>query len=530
MQHTLTTPLRVGMTTLLLAVALGAASGAAQATTGAVFTVNSNSDAGINGDGVCTLREAMWAASFHAAYHECLNSGGASGDDRIQFSLAAANTTIMLGALLPLVTGSTLTIDGSNAGHAITIDGAGAFRVFDVSASVLTLVNLTVQHGSASGGAGIRVGNATLTALRSAFLSNTATGGDAGAIICISGCLLTISNSTFAANSATGYGGAVSNNSGTVSIYNSTFTDNHAGSSGGAIAMWQGGASVPITTIYNSILANSTDHEDCYKAGTLSGDHNIIETSSGYGVGVNCAAITLSSADPVLAASTGSPAYYPLITGSPAIDTGDNTICAGAPVNNIDQRGMTRPVDGNFDATATCDIGAYEYSGHLFADVPVLGKEWMEPWVEMFYYNGITTGCGAGPLIYCPESAVTRAAMAVFILRAKHGASYVPPAATHTFSDMPVAGKEWMEPWVDQLYAEGITSGCGAGPIFCPENPVTRAAMAVFLLRALEGSSYTPPAATHTFSDMPVPARSGWSHGWTSSIRGPSPPDVARLH
>ncbi len=128
----------------------------------------------------------------------------------------------------------------------------------------------------------------------------------------------------------------------------------------------------------------------------------------------------------------------------------------------------------------------------------------MEPWVNEFYFNGITTGCGVSPLIYCPESSVTRAAMAVFVLRAKHGASYVPPAATHTFSDMPVAGKEWMEPWVDELYAEGITSGCGAGPIFCPESPVTRAAMAVFLLRALEGSSYVPPPTVHNFSDMPV--------------------------
>ncbi len=145
---------------------------------------------------------------------------------------------------------------------------------------------------------------------------------------------------------------------------------------------------------------------------------------------------------------------------------------------------------------------------HLFADVPVTGKEWMDPWIEAFYNAGITTGCGANPLIFCPENAVTRASMAVFLLRAEHGPTYVPPPATHTFSDMPVAGKEWMEPWVDQFYAEGITSGCGVSPlIYCPEEPVTRAAMAVFLLRALEGSSYVPPAATHAFSDLPVPGK-----------------------
>ncbi len=141
----------------------------------------------------------------------------------------------------------------------------------------------------------------------------------------------------------------------------------------------------------------------------------------------------------------------------------------------------------------------------LFDDVPVTGKEWMQPWIEEFYYDGITTGCGASPLIYCPESSVTRAAMAVFILRAEHGPSYVPPAADHYFADMPVAGKEWMEPWVDQYYREGLTTGCGVSPLtYCPETPVTRAAMAVFVLRALEGASYVPPAASHFFADVPV--------------------------
>jgi hypothetical protein len=48
----------------------------------------------------------------------------------------------------------------------------------------------------------------------------------------------------------------------------------------------------------------------------------------------------------------------------------------------------------------------------------VTGKEWMESWIDQFYREGITTGCGTGPLIYCPEREVTRAEMAVFITRA----------------------------------------------------------------------------------------------------------------
>jgi hypothetical protein len=149
---------------------------------------------------------------------------------------------------------------------------------------------------------------------------------------------------------------------------------------------------------------------------------------------------------------------------------------------------------------------------HIFADVPVTGKEWMEPWIDAFYYTGVTTGCGINPRTYCPENNVTRAEMAVFLLRAIHGSDYVPPAPTHDFADVPVTGKEWMEPWIEQFYAEGITTGCGGGN-YCPENKVTRAEMAVFVLRALHGGGYSPPAATHTFADVPVTGKE-WMEPW----------------
>jgi hypothetical protein len=84
-----------------------------------------------------------------------------------------------------------------------------------------------------------------------------------------------------------------------------------------------------------------------------------------------------------------------------------------------------------------------------------------------------------------PRNDIPSQAMAVFILRSLEGPSYIPPAAGHFFADLPVAGKEWMEPWVDELYRRGITTGCGTGPlIYCPENPVKRQAMAAFIVRA----------------------------------------------
>jgi hypothetical protein len=72
--------------------------------------------------------------------------------------------------------------------------------------------------------------------------------------------------------------------------------------------------------------------------------------------------------------------------------------------------------------------------------------------------------------------------MAVFLLRAKYGASYNPPAVGSTtgFADVPPT--YWAAAWIKQLVAEGITSGCGAAT-YCPDAPVTRAQMAVFLVK-----------------------------------------------
>ncbi|HNC10088.1 MAG TPA: S-layer homology domain-containing protein, partial [Anaerolineales bacterium] len=52
--------------------------------------------------------------------------------------------------------------------------------------------------------------------------------------------------------------------------------------------------------------------------------------------------------------------------------------------------------------------------------------------------------------------------------------------ASTGFTD--VATDYWAASWIKQLAAEAITGGCGAG-IYCPESSVTRAQMAVFLVK-----------------------------------------------
>jgi hypothetical protein len=115
--------------------------------------------------------------------------------------------------------------------------------------------------------------------------------------------------------------------------------------------------------------------------------------------------------------------------------------------------------------------------------------------------NGLTVGCG-GPN-YCPTSPVTRQQMAVFLLRGKFGICYTPPPCTGTvFGDVPCTGSPF-DPWIEALAQLQITGGCG-GNNYCPTNPVLRQQMAVFLLKALEGSTYTPPdCTTPTFTDVP---------------------------
>jgi hypothetical protein len=147
-----------------------------------------------------------------------------------------------------------------------------------------------------------------------------------------------------------------------------------------------------------------------------------------------------------------------------------------------------------------------------FDDVPTGHWAWIQ--VEAIAAARITSGCSANPPMYCPGNPVTRAEMAVFLLRGIHGSSYNPPAMTGTvFADVPMG--HWAGAWIEQLAEEGITAGCGNGN-YCPDAPITRDQMAVFLLRAEHGVAYNPPAATGTvFTDIPL---DHWAGAWIEQL------------
>jgi uncharacterized repeat protein (TIGR01451 family) len=133
-----------------------------------------------------------------------------------------------------------------------------------------------------------------------------------------------------------------------------------------------------------------------------------------------------------------------------------------------------------------------------FLDVPPSNQYHDD--VDTIALNGITVGCQDGTF-FCPDDPNTRAEMAVFLIKAKFGADHVPPPATGTvFQDVPI--DYWAAAWIEELASLGITSGCDATH-YCPDAPVSRAQMAVLLLKMLMGADYVPPTCVGLFGDVP---------------------------
>lgn len=116
----------------------------------------------------------------------------------------------------------------------------------------------------------------------------------------------------------------------------------------------------------------------------------------------------------------------------------------------------------------------------VFSDVPTTHP--VASFIEQLYNDGITLGCATNPRRYCPAGQVTRAEMATFLVRVGHGASFVPPAATGDFADVPT--NYWAAAHIEQVFEDGVTAGCATNPLrYCPETHVIREQMAAFLAR-----------------------------------------------
>jgi len=188
-------------------------------------------------------------------------------------------------------------------------------------------------------------------------------------------------------------------------------------------------------------------------------------------------------------------------SGTPTVTIGGISATGVTLVNStqINATAPALPAGAAYDVVVSVPGAPTGRMKNGYVTFPTDGSAFM-PSIVKLIAAGITQGCGVGT--YCPNNTITRAEMAIFLIRAKYGLCFTPPAATGTmFSDVPAGA--FGARHIELLASLGVTTGCGGGK-FCPNSVVTRDAMAVFLLRTLLGSGFVPPPATGMFDDVPV--------------------------
>ena len=208
-----------------------------------------------------------------------------------------------------------------------------------------TLTNVTFSGNSAAYGGGMFNWNSSPTLTNITFSGNNASGTLAyGGGMYNDSSSPVLTNVTFSGNTATTYGGGMYNYDGNPALTNVTFSGNSATWGGGMYndyvssldirdtILWGNTATTAGAQIWDS--GSTPSVSDSVVQGDYVGGTNIITTTPLLGT---------------LGNYGGSTQTIPLLAGSSAIDTGNDSTCA-----TTDQRGVARPQG------AHCDIGAYE--------------------------------------------------------------------------------------------------------------------------------------------------------------------------
>jgi hypothetical protein len=118
-----------------------------------------------------------------------------------------------------------------------------------------------------------------------------------------------------------------------------------------------------------------------------------------------------------------------------------------------------------------------------FTDVP--NTNVFYNFIDRLAVLGITVGCNPpSNTMFCPSSAVTREQMSAFILRGL-GEFSPPTPGSQRFTDVPSTNVFYN--FIDRMAVLNITLGCTPDHLmYCPGDPVTRAQMAAFLVRAFD--------------------------------------------
>jgi hypothetical protein len=288
----------------------------------------------------------------------------------LQLATIAANTASSGGGLYDITGDVTINLSSFDGNTAPNDYGGGAILT-ENGTMYISYTSFSNNQGYEGGAirAGIE-GNPMLVISSSTFSGNIASGefsSGGGAILLLGGGAM-IYNSTFSGNSTTTSGGGIFVRFGSLTLLSDTITNNTADSDNSGDGDGGGLFLDSNSDMGNTILAGNTDLSgggpDCASAqGTLNSlDYNLIGNTTGCTIGGNTAN-NITGANPLLGAlqNNGGPTSTHLPqAGSPAIDAGDNAACAATPINNLDQRGEPRPIDGDGNGTAVCDIGSVE--------------------------------------------------------------------------------------------------------------------------------------------------------------------------
>lgn len=338
---------------------------------------NNSTSNGLRGGAVCV--DASGSAVIHASVFTSNHAGHGggvfnSGTLTVDHSVFTGNTAATHGGALQNYGTGTLSDTGFEQNTAGTNGGA-----IDAG-GVLSVIRGSFRTNTAgTRGGGINEYGGTLSVTESSFVSNHSNGYGGG--MANDEGTVTIVASEFSGNTAVGVGGGLRSNGATI-VTNSTFSGNHSDGNGGGI---ENSSASAIAQLFNTSLAgNSTNGQggNIYIGANTSNHLTLKNTLVAAGSPNNCDApvasqgYNLESANSCGLAAAGdrintAPQIGPLqdnggptrtlglLTGSPAIDTAQNSGCPAT-----DGRGITRPFDGNADGTATCDIGAFEYTGN----------------------------------------------------------------------------------------------------------------------------------------------------------------------
>ena len=253
-----------------------------------------------------------------------------------------------------------------------SLDGGGMYNQFN-SSPTLTNVSFNGNLANDDGGGMFNNGGCSPTLTNVAFRGNSSSGFGGGMYNVYNSSILT--NVTFSENLSGLDGGGMFNHNSNSSLTNVTFSGNSAHNGGGLYNTNSSSPTLTNVTISGNIAVDSGGGmHNSYSNPTITntivwgnkpdqiynnGSSPSIRYSDIQGGYTGTGNLNVNPLWDSLANNGGFTQTHALGAGSPAIDTGNPNNCP-----STDQRSFHRPIDGNGDGTAACDMGAYEYASY----------------------------------------------------------------------------------------------------------------------------------------------------------------------